>query len=223
MTPSIVEELYTNHIDAYDAFTRFFRSRQGLRSLIVKSVPIKSGLTVLDAGCGFGMATFAFLDAIKSKELNHGRIYAFDITPALLARFQHDIDRRGMARVHLRQADVLALEDLPSSWRDYDFILTASMLEHLPKHELPKALAALRARLAPDGHLSLMITKRSIESRLLIEGPWHANSYSRAELRSVCAKAGIGNIRFLRFPLRYTWLNRANRGGPANLDSFSRP
>lgn len=210
MKPSTVEELYTRRIEAYEAFTGFFRSRQGLRSLIEASVPLEGGSTLLDAGCGSGMATFALLDALGAKGLTYGRIDAFDVTPAMLARFQHELARRELACVRLLRADVLALEALPSSWRDYDLIVSASMLEYLAKRDLPRALSALRARLAPKGRLLLMITKRSIESKVLIEWLWHAAGYGRAELQSACMEAGLGNVRFLRFPLRYAWLNRAN-------------
>ena len=40
-----------------------------------------------------------------------------------------------------------------------DLILSAAMLEYLPKEQLPIALAALRARLAPDGTLLVSIAR----------------------------------------------------------------
>lgn len=210
MKYSNVQELYTRRMDEYAAFASFFQARQGLQRLLETSAPLQARMTVLDAGCGFGMATFALLDALRRKKLDYERIDAFDLTPAMLSHFQDELDSHEITRVKLTQADVLALDTLPSLWSDYDFILSTSMLEHLPRHALPRALSALRARLAPEGHILLMITRRTLETKLLIEWLWHANRYTSSELRSACAEARLEIVRFLRFPIRYMWLNRAN-------------
>jgi hypothetical protein len=59
------------------------------------------------------------------------------------------LDTREITGVQLRQPDVLALDQLPQSWFDYDLISSTSTLEYLPKSELPLALAELRKRLSP--------------------------------------------------------------------------
>lgn len=100
-----VQALYTERIAQYHAFTAFFQSRRGLRKLLQARVGLEPGLSVLDAGCGSGMASFALIDALRSEKLDYERIDAFDVTPAMLSRFH--------------------------------------------KRDLPRALAALRARLAP--------------------------------------------------------------------------
>ncbi|MGH7056927.1 MAG: hypothetical protein ACREFZ_03455 [Acetobacteraceae bacterium] len=147
--------------------------------------------------------TFALLGALGKKGLEYERLDAFDLTAAMLARFRSKIDARKIKRMNLAQADVLALDALPSSWRGCNPILSTSMPEYVPKDKLVCALSALRLRLAPTGQMFLMIAKCSFEAKLLIEGLWHANSCTRAELRSACEQAGLGNLRFLRFPLRY--------------------
>lgn len=55
-----VQKLYTAKLRAYRALITFFRSRQAIRALIESSGFLRPGLRVLDAGCGFGTATFAF-------------------------------------------------------------------------------------------------------------------------------------------------------------------
>jgi hypothetical protein len=97
----------------------------------------------------------------------------------------------GLSRVQLRQADVLALDTLPASWADYDLILSASMLEYLPKQELPRALHGLRARLAPNRHMLVVITRKTLETKALIEGWWHAELYTREELLCAFGQAGF--------------------------------
>jgi cyclopropane fatty-acyl-phospholipid synthase-like methyltransferase len=141
---------------------------------------------------------------------NHYKsVDAFDLTPAMLYRFQKALEVRGITRVHLLQADVLALETLPSSWTNYDLILSASMLEYLPKQDLPRALQGLHARMAPGGRVLVLITRKTPETKILIEWWWHAERYTKNELLRAFMEAGFQDPAFLRFPLRYTWLNRA--------------
>src|SRR5262249_2615154 len=148
---------------------------------------------------GFGMVTFALLDALREKNLDYETIDAFDLTPAMLARFRNELGNRSISRVQLQHADVLALETLPPSWTDYDLILSASMLEYLPKQDLVRALAGLRARLAPDGHILVMITRKTPETKVLIEWWWHAERYAKNELLRSFSEAGCKNPIFHRF------------------------
>jgi len=210
LSRSAVQELYTKRLDYYSAFIATFQSPQGMRALLRRSPLLRPGLRVLDAGCGFGMVTFAFLEALGEKKLDYRILDAFDLTPAMLARFRSELEIRGITRVQLQQADVLALETLPPSWTNYDLIVSASMLEYLPKEDLPRALAALHARLAVDGHILAMVTRKTPETKVLIDWWWHAERYSKNELRSAFAETGFRTPVFRRFSWRYFWLNRAN-------------
>jgi cyclopropane fatty-acyl-phospholipid synthase-like methyltransferase len=84
------------------------------------------------------------------------------------------------------------------------------MLEYLSKQDLPRALKELRARLGLDGRLLLMITRKTPETKVLIEWLWRAERYTREELRLAFQAAGFQDVKFRRFPWRYFWLNRAN-------------
>src|SRR5215471_2865352 len=148
LSRSEVQELYTKGIDRYKSFISFFHSPQAIQALLKGSGLIRPGLRVLDAGCGFGLVTFALLNVLRQNTFDYRGIDAFDLTPAMLVRFQETLKERAITRVQLRQADVLALDALPTTWADYDLILSASMLEYLPKQELSRALHGLRARLA---------------------------------------------------------------------------
>jgi cyclopropane fatty-acyl-phospholipid synthase-like methyltransferase len=204
-----VQELYTKGIDRYSSFIAAFESPQGIQALLQRSHQLRPGLRVLDAGCGFGVVTFAFLDALAGKNLGYKSIDAFDLTPAMLYRFQKALEVRGITRVQLLQADVLALETLPSSWTNYDLVLSASMLEYLPKQDLPRALQGLRSRMAPGGRILVLITRKTPETKILIEWWWHAERYTKNELLRAFKEAGFQHPALLRFPLHYTWLNRA--------------
>ena len=133
LSRSAVQELYTKRIDRYSSFIATFQSRHGMQALLRRSHLLGPGLRVLDAGCGFGTVTFAFLEAQRERNLDYETIDAFDLTPAMLARVRSELETRGIIRVQLQPADVLALETLPPSWTNYDLIVSASMLEYLPR------------------------------------------------------------------------------------------
>jgi len=210
LSRSAVQELYTKRIDCYSSFIATFQSPQGMQALMRRSHLLRPGLRLLDAGCGFGLVTFAFLEALRERNLDYETIDAFDLTPAMLARFRSELETRGITRVQLQQVDILALEALPPSWTNYDLIVSASMLEYLPKHDLQRALTGLRARLTPDGHILVMIARKTLETKVLIDWWWHAERYTKNELLRAFDEAGLRTPVFRRFPWRYFWLNRAN-------------
>jgi cyclopropane fatty-acyl-phospholipid synthase-like methyltransferase len=206
-----VQTLYTERLSAYEAFISFFRSQDAIRALLEHSGLLRPKLRVLDAGAGFGTATFALLDALRAKNMDAQAIDAFDLTPAMLDRFQAELDSRGITLVRHRQANVLELEhQLSPTWKDYDLIISASMLEYVPKQSLPHALSALSARLAENGSLLVVITRKNWITKILIEWWWHATRYSRKELRAAFATAGFGHLALIRFPFRYFWQSASN-------------
>jgi SAM-dependent methyltransferase len=188
----------------------FFRTENAIGAVLLRADVIRPNMRVLDAGCGFGLATFALLDALRKLHAPCKRINAFDLTPAMLARFRERLARRPDVPVEMREADVMDLGTLPPSWTGYDLVISTSMLEYLPRRDLPRALMAVRARMAARGTIVVMITRRSLESKVIVQKPWHAEPYSRSELVTLFADAGFESPRFIRFPLRYGWMNRAN-------------
>ena len=204
-----IQEIYSNRTDSYNLLISAFRYPQGTRAVLAESGVLRSGLRVLDAGCGFGAATFAFVDALHSKGLNYEILDAFDLTPAMLFRFRARLEARRVSDVRVHQADVTALEQLPSSRTAYDLVLSAGMLEHLPKDELPRALSGLYGLLAPGGRIVAFITKKSPETKILI-GSWlHSEPYTQYELQRAFDAGGLKDIVFGKFPWSYCWLNRA--------------
>lgn len=218
LTRSEVQQFFSTRTETYGSFISAFRYPQGIRALLQASDLLRPGLRVLDAGCGFGVATFAFIEAMASKGLKYESIHAFDLTPAMLSRFQMSLHTCGINDVQLHQADVLALDQLPQSWIEYDLILSASMLEYLPKRELPLALAELRKRLSPNGRILIVITKKSPEAKIIVEWWWRSESYSREELHQAFAAGGFCDVTFRRFPGQYFWLNGGSYAVEARPD-----
>ena len=106
----------------------------------------------------------------------------------------------GITGVEIAQADVLQLNGLPGSWRNYDLIVSASMLEYIPPDRLVAALRGIRGLLHRDGRFILFITRRTWLMRLLIGRWWQSNLYNAPELEEAFRRAGFANVAFGAFP-----------------------
>jgi SAM-dependent methyltransferase len=202
-----VKKLYTDKLDSYVSFSSFFRYPQGLEAFFESWEHLRPDLRILDAGCGTGFASFALLKALQRRGLDYRAFHGFDLTPATLVRFRARLAQQDMGNVQLREANVLDLGSLPSAWTDYDVIVSASMLEYVPRGDLIAALAQLRTRLARRGLFLLFITPKNWITKLLIEKWWKANGYSREELREAMTAAGFQTVVFKKFPTSHFWLN----------------
>ena len=184
----------------YDRFIQWVGYPRGLRSFFEHSPLLRSGLRVLDAGCGTGAVTIALHEALMRRNIVPSAIDAFDLTPAMLNHFHDKLESRGIQMITTTQADVLQLEKLPHGWTDYDLIVSASMLEYIPRERLAEALAALRNRLADNGRLVLFITKRNWLTRPLVGWWWRSNLYDRNELSTAFRQSGFPRVEFRAFP-----------------------
>lgn len=141
-----VKTLYSDNVDKYLTSISLIGYPQALRRFFETYDRLRPNLRVLDAGCGAGTATFALLAALDRRGLSYRAIDGFDLTPAMLARFEKELAKRETKNVNFREADVLALQTLPSSWTNYDLIIAAAMLEYVPRTSLSAAIRALRER-----------------------------------------------------------------------------
>ncbi len=194
-------QLFTDRHETYARFIRAVRYPQGLRAFFANDPALRAGLRVLDAGCGTGALTLALLGALAERGLQPRAMHAFDLTPAMLEHFRAVMARRGIEGVATARADVLALESLPPDWTGYDLVVTASMLEYVPRERFAEALAGLRARLREGGRLVLFITRDNWLTRPLIGRWWQSNLYREAELREAFRAAGFSRAELPGFPL----------------------
>jgi SAM-dependent methyltransferase len=202
-----VRGLYTDRHASYDRFIRAVRYPQGLRAFMRASPLLRPDLAILDAGCGTGALTLAVRAALAERGLAPRRFQAFDLTPAMLDRLRRSLAVRGIADVEFAETDVLALDmQLPAAWRDYDLVVSASMLEYVPTTRLVEALAALRARLRPGGTFVLFMTRRNVLTRWLIGRWWESNLYTESELEAALHAAGFTAVTRRRFPLTAAYL-----------------
>jgi len=155
---------------------------------------------VLEAGCGTGALTLAVHDALARRGFPARALDAFDLTPAMLDHLRATIRRRAIDGIALAEANVLALDALPADWTSYDLVVSASMLEYVPRDRFVDALRGLRGRLRDDGRFVLFMTRRNPLTRVLIGRWWASNLYTRDELRRAFGAAGFRDVAFPGFP-----------------------
>ena len=203
--PCEVKEFILKSFDR--RFIGFVRYPQGLRAHFRASSLLRPGLRVLDAGCGAGAVTLALREALLKRECPPAALHSFDLTEAMLERFRETLEHRAIDGIELVQANVLELERLPATWKNYDLIVSASMMEYLPRDRMVDALSGLRARLNKNGTFQLFITRHNWLMRPLIGKWWTANLYTSEELLDLFAQAGFSSVTFRRFPLAHRHLD----------------
>jgi len=204
--PSDPARLFADRARSYVRFVRCVGYPQGLRAYFLASPLLRSGLHVLDAGCGTGIVTLALRAALLDRGFRPARLHGFDLTPAMLDRFRQTLHTRRITDIDVVQANVLELDALPGSWRNYDLIVSASMMEYLPRDRLVQALEGLRGRLNEEGTLLLFVTRRNWLMRPLIGTWWKANLYAAGDLDQSFRRAGFSTIAFGKFPLSFRHL-----------------
>ncbi len=103
------------------------------------------GATVLDVGCNNGYYALRMLGA--------GARWVIGVDPALRAVMQYRALARLLREPPRCEALALALEDLPSSLPQFDWVFSMGLLYH--RREPLRHLALLRGKLRGDGRLAL--------------------------------------------------------------------
>ena len=206
-TKSNAVQLYSEKSGAYLRLVKTVAYPQGIRAYFRESPLVKPNIHVLDAGCGTGIATMALRNAMLDRGFEPGELKCFDITPSMLDIFREELSSADVDGIELAQANVLDLSVLPENWNEFDLIISAAMLEYLPRERFVDALAELRPRLNKSGNLVLFITRNNWLTRPLIGKWWQANCYHETELKKYLCDAGFSTINFTAFPHPYMHLS----------------
>lgn len=188
-----VKEMYTKRAGYYDVISETANRRHSFREFFSQSDDLpKPGSRVLDAGCGTGIVTQSLIEVLDQKKISDIAFYGFDLTPAMLEKFDEWKVKHHRNDIQSREANVLELEqDLPKEWKDFDLIVSANMLEHIPREQLSKALQNLRPLLNENGKLTVFIESDSAINKTLVKFVWGSEPYSKDQLASVFQEAGF--------------------------------
>jgi len=200
-------QLYTDRSKCYLSFVSKVAYPEGICAYFHHSKLLKSDLHVLDAGCGTGIATLALKKAMLQRQLKPGMIKCFDITPKMLEIFEEELKAEAVEGIQVVHADVLHLETLPGDWKNFDLIISAAMMEYLPKERFVDALLGLRSLLSDAGCIVLFITRKNWLMKRLITSWWRANCYQQNELIDYFRRADFSDVKFSTFPLPYKHLS----------------
>ena len=192
-----VQNLYTKRATLYEQlFIHFLGWGRELETFFQQSNYIRPNMKMLDAGCGTGIITRVLYRLAREKGYEGINFHAFDLTQNMLDIFQQWIAENGANSIEIKQADVLAIESLPPHWKDYDLIVSSTMLEYIPKDKVLHALSNLKQLVKRDGILLVFVTKRNIMTRLLAGGWWKTNIYEESEIQRFFENAGFAEITF---------------------------
>ncbi len=203
-----VQELYTERASFYERFfINFLGWGRELEAFFRKSSYLATNCKVLDAGCGTGIVTKILYKLALEKGYEQVRFHAFDLTESMLDIFKEWIMAQGAENIELKQADVLELYMLPQHWKEYDLVVSSTMLEYIPKNKVGDALVNLRKLLRIDGTLLVFITKRSFITKWLAGRWWKTNTYTKSEIEKLFHEAGFEKVAFKHFSSTSWWAN----------------
>jgi SAM-dependent methyltransferase len=152
--------------------------------------------TVLECGCGTGLATGYLLDSAES-------VHALDFSVRMLDEVRRKYPEE---RVTTQQGD---LRELPYPDDTFDCVLAANVMQHLVPSEQPRAAAELMRILKPGGRYAVSVHHYSVEKQELgwrkegkpgQPGTDYIYLYTRADLAGLFPGARIRAIGFYGCP-----------------------
>lgn len=199
------QKLYTERASLYEhLFVNFLGWGRELEAFFRKSDYIRPGFKILDAGCGTGIITRILYRLAHSKNHEGIQFHAFDLTQNMLDIFHQWILDTDATGIELKQADVLEIEALPSHWKEYDLIVSSTMLEYLPGDRIRDALHNLKQLLRAEGILLVFITKRNFLTEWLGKRWWKTNVFQVDEIQQIFRDVGFSAIERKRFSLLWS-------------------
>jgi demethylmenaquinone methyltransferase/2-methoxy-6-polyprenyl-1,4-benzoquinol methylase len=122
-------QTYRRKAKHYDITSRLYPApgypQRAQRLRAVQALGLHPGDSVVDIACGTGL-NFSLIQQAIGPE---GRILGVDLTDAMLAQAQHQIEAKGWSNISLVQADAAEF-DFPT---DVDGILSTYALSHVPE------------------------------------------------------------------------------------------
>jgi cyclopropane fatty-acyl-phospholipid synthase-like methyltransferase len=200
-----VRKLYTDRGALYQRlFVDFLGWDRELETFFRKAPYLRPGLKMLDAGCGTGVITQVLYRLAQEQGFAGIQFHAFDLTQRMLEIFSQWIAAQGATQIELAQADVLETVQLPAHWQGYDLVVSSTMLEYLPTHQVTNALTSLKQLLNLDGLLLIFMTRRNRLTRWLAGRWWKTKTYTERDIQTFLQDAGFDEVKFVDFSPRWS-------------------
>ncbi len=150
---ALTKKMYKNVIEEYTAIAKIYEDKwakylASTEEAIIEQLKLKGKETILDAGCGTG----SLLVAIQKKFKHTGKVYGFDITPAMLELAEFNLSK-GRFNKSL-QLELAHCENFSAKDNSIDIVIFSSVLHHLPHPE--HALTEFHRVLKKNGKLILV-------------------------------------------------------------------
>jgi demethylmenaquinone methyltransferase/2-methoxy-6-polyprenyl-1,4-benzoquinol methylase len=155
-----ITELYSQISWLYDIFTDHELPHH-LEA--IRMVEIKKGDVILEVACGTGRATVEMAKRIGER----GKIYAIDLTEAMLKRAKKKIEKYDLIeRVDLRVGDA---RKIPFPDEMFDLVYNAYMFDLIDLTEFPSIISEFKRVLKPGGRLVLVNMSKNKSGKTLYE------------------------------------------------------
>lgn len=163
--------LLKQHLELEERHWWFVARRRILLSVLERNLPRKTGLDVLDAGCGGG----ATMESLR----RYGRVRGMEFAPEAV-----EYNRE-------RGRDVVegSIEGLPFEDASFDLALALDVIEHVPKDR--QALGELQRILRPGGALLVTVPALDLLWSAHDVANGHYRRYTTEELGERVERAGF--------------------------------
>ena len=200
-----VRKLYTERGWFYQRlFVEFLGWGRELEAFFRRANYLCPNFKILDAGCGTGIVTRVLYQLAQEAGYLGIQFHAFDLTPMMVEMFRQWIIAQGATQIELAQADVFETVGFPSHWKEYDLIVSSTMLEYLPPNQVRDALMNLKKLLGNDGLLLILMTRRNRLTRWLAASWWKTQIYSKRDIQMLLEDASFEEIKFRDFSPRWS-------------------
>lgn len=204
-TNDSIRKLYTDRAALYQRlFVDFLGWGRELETFFRRANYLRPNLKILDAGCGTGIITRVLYQLAQEKGYAGIQFHAFDLTQTMLEIFRQWITVQGANHIELVQADVLEPVGFPSHWKEYDLIVSSTMLEYLPQNQVKDALTNLKQLLGNSGIILIFMTRRNRLTRWLAGKWWKTNTYAERDIQARLQDVGFDEIKFMDFSLGWS-------------------
>ncbi|MEL7311305.1 MAG: class I SAM-dependent methyltransferase [Pseudomonadota bacterium] len=166
----------TNRLGYPTSYRRVFEQFLDRHALESGDAPLR----VLDCGVGTGSLSLA-LDDVLNKPM---ALSAVDISPSMVQRCQERFATSGLTA----DVRVASVAQLPYSDHQFDLVIAAHVLEHLPNPI--EALAEIRRVLKPGGWVVSCLTRRSWLGTY-IQTKWRTHRVSPVDAQDWLRRAGF--------------------------------